>query len=129
MVYFILAGVIFNVFYCLAFLLQANHYSCFICIICFEKDQSMRRRKGNRMCTRHHACKIPGMSEKSPVPKSLVTVQSNMPNRNFVVTTATLVKVTFCFRSSAISCSMLNETFDILQKILCVLDAQMLDHT
>ena len=63
-----------------------------------------------------HTCKIPGTSEKSPVPTSLATMQSHMPNKNFAVATATLVTVTFCCHNSALSCFILNETFDMLQQ-------------
>ena len=52
-------------------------------------------------------------SEKSPVPTTLSPMQLHMPNRNFVVATATLVTVTLFFHNSALSCSALNETFDI----------------
>ena len=64
-----------------------------------------------------HLCKIPSMIEKSPVPKSLSTVLSQMPNRNFVAANATLVTATLCFYSSTIemnstlSCFILIETF------------------
>ena len=61
-------------------------------------------------------CKIPNTSEKSPVPTSLSTVQSQMPNRNFVVAAATLVTVTLCFHNFALSCFTLNEAFDKLQQ-------------
>ena len=40
---------------------------------------------------------------KLPVLTSLPTVQSHMPNRNFVVATATQVNVTFCFYNSVLS--------------------------
>ena len=39
-----------------------------------------------------------------------------MPIRNFVVATATLVTVIFCFHSCVLSCFTLNETFDMLQQ-------------
>ena len=54
--------------------------------------------------------------EKSPVPSSLSTVQSHMPNRNFVVSTATLTTVTFYIHSSALPCFVQNEKFDVLQQ-------------
>ena len=61
-------------------------------------------------------CKIPRTSEKSPVPTSLLTVQLHTPNRNYVVATAILVTVTFCFHNSALSWFILNEIFDMLQQ-------------
>ena len=42
-------------------------------------------------CTCTRAYKIQNTSEQSPLPTSLSNVQSRMRNRNFVVTTATLV--------------------------------------
>ena len=47
---------------------------------------------------------------------SLSTVQSHMPNRGFVVATAVLVTVPFCFHNSALSFFILNETFGMLQQ-------------
>ena len=44
-------------------------------------------------------CRIPSASKTSPVPTSLATVQSHMPNINFVVTSVTLVTLTFPFRT------------------------------
>ena len=41
---------------------------------------------------------------RSHVPTSLSTMQSHMPNRSFVVSTATLATVTFHFQNSALSC-------------------------
>ena len=64
-----------------------------------------------------HTCKIPCISKRSPVPTSLLTVLSHMPNRNFIVITATLVIITFCFHNSALSCFVLNEAFNILQQL------------
>ena len=55
-------------------------------------------------------------SEKLPLPTLLSIVQSEMPHRNFVVATATLVTVSFCFHNSASSCFILNETIDVLQQ-------------
>ena len=52
----------------------------------------------------HTHAKSPSTSKKSSVLTSLLTVQSHMPNRNFVITTATLVTVIFCFHNSALSC-------------------------
>ena len=43
------------------------------------------------------------------------TVQSYMLNRNFVVATATLVTVAYCFRNYAIFYFMLSKTFEMLQ--------------
>ena len=71
----------------------------------------------DRTCTCPHTCKIPRTSEKTPVPTSLLTVQSFMPNRNYVVPTATQVTITFCFHNSALSCFILNEIFDMLQQL------------
>ena len=51
----------------------------------------------------------------APVPTSLSTVRSHMPNRNFVVTTATLVTQFFCHNSALLS-FILNETFYMLQQ-------------
>ena len=52
-----------------------------------------------------HMCKISSTSEKSPVPKSLSTMQSHLPNRNFVVATELLVTSLFCFHNYAL-CQM-----------------------
>ena len=49
-------------------------------------------------------------------PASLSTVQSHMQNRDFVVVTATLMTVTFCFYNSALPCFTLNETLSIHQQ-------------
>jgi len=70
----------------------------------------------DRTCACPHTRKIFCTCEKSPMLTSLSTVQSLMPNRNFVVATATLVTVTFCFHNSALSCFILKETFNILQQ-------------
>ena len=45
--------------------------------------------------------------------------QSHMPNRNLVVATATLVTVTIRFHKAALSCFILNETFEILLHFRC----------
>ena len=58
-------------------------------------------------------CKFRSTSKKSPLPTSLSAVQSHMPNRNFVVTTATLVTVTFYFHNCTLSRLFLNETFNM----------------
>ena len=63
-----------------------------------------------------HTCKMPSTSEKPPMPTSISTVQLRMPNRNLVVTTVTLVTVTFSFHSPALFCFILNEEFNILQQ-------------
>ena len=63
-----------------------------------------------------HTYKIPNTSEKSKVSTSLSTVQPHMLNRNFVVATARLVTVTFCFRNFALSCFIMNETFVVVQQ-------------
>ena len=60
--------------------------------------------------------KPPSTSEKLPVPTSLSTVKSHMPNGNFFVATATLVTVTFCCHNSTLSCVIQNETFDMRQQ-------------
>ena len=87
-----------------------------------------------------HTCKVPSISEKSSVPKSLSSTQSQMPNRNFIVATATLVPVTFCFHNSvllcfilndsAFLCFILNDTFDMFQQQETLMsDKQILDRT
>ena len=78
--------------------------------------QSMPGDTCDRTCAYPHPCKIPRTREKSPVPTSLLTVQSHMPNRNHVVATATPVTITSCFHNSALSCFILNEIFDMLQQ-------------
>ena len=78
--------------------------------------QSMPGNTCDRTCTCPHTRKIPRKGGKSPVPTSLLTVQSQMPNRNYVVATATLVTVIHCFNNSALSCFILNEIFDMLQQ-------------
>ena len=64
-------------------------------------------------CACQYACRIPCTKEKSPVPASFSTVQLHMPNRTFVVTTEPLVAITVRFQNSALSCFILNKTFDI----------------
>ena len=59
--------------------------------------QTMPGDMRDRMCACQQICKIPSTSEKLPVPKSLSTVQSRMPNRSLVVANAILVTVTFVF--------------------------------
>jgi len=78
---------------------------------------------------RIHTCKIPCTSQISPLPTSLVTVRSHVPNRNYVVTTATLVSVIFCFHNSILSCFILNEIFDMLQKQKAFCGYTNLHHT
>ena len=75
-----------------------------------------RRDSCDRTCACLHTCKIPSTSEKSPVLASLITVQSRIPDSNFVVATATLLTVVICFHTSVLSCFILNETFDMLQQ-------------
>ena len=61
-------------------------------------------------------CNIPSMSIKLPVPTSLSTLQSHIPNRNIVIATTTVLTGTICFHNSALSCFILNGTFEMLQK-------------
>ena len=70
----------------------------------------------DRTCTFPPMWKILSMSDKSPMRTLLSTVQSHMPNRNFVVATAALVTVTFCFYDSGLSSFNRNETLDMLQQ-------------
>ena len=63
----------------------------------------------------HTRAKFPACAE-SPVPASLSNVQSHTPNRDFVVATATIMTVTLCCHNSALSCFIINETFDMLQQ-------------
>ena len=58
----------------------------------------------------------PQHEQKIALATSLLTVQLHMPNRNFVTMAATLVTVAFWFHNSALFCSILYETFDMLQK-------------
>ena len=68
-------------------------------------------------CARVHTrAKSPARAKKSSVTTSLSTVQSHVPNRNFIVAATTLMTVTLCFHISAVSCFVLNETFDMLQE-------------
>ena len=82
--------------------------------------QSMPRDLSSHMCASPHTCKIPSTSEESPTPTSLSTMQLHMPYRSFVVATATLVIFTFCFQNSALSCFIVNQTFDMLQQQLWI---------
>ena len=70
----------------------------------------------DRTCTCSYTCNFHSTKEKLPVPKFLSTVQSYMPNRSFVVATATLVAVTFRFYNSSLSCFIQNDTFEVLQQ-------------
>ena len=79
-------------------------------------NQSRPGHTCDRTCACTQTCKTPSTSEKSPVPTSLSTMQSHMQSRSFVVTTAKLVTVTFCFHNSALSFFIQNERFDILQQ-------------
>ena len=63
-----------------------------------------------------HTSKIHSRSENSPVPTSLLTLQSHIPNSNFIVATAKLVIFTFSFHNSVLSCFILNDTFYLLQQ-------------
>ena len=47
----------------------------------------------DQACSGLHTCELPSTSEKLPVPTSLSTMQSHMPNWNFVIATATLLTV------------------------------------
>ena len=40
----------------------------------------------------------------------------HIPSRDFVVTNATLVTVTFCFHNSALFCFIVNKTFNMIQQ-------------
>ena len=56
--------------------------------------------------------------------------QPCMPRRNFVVATARLVTVTFCFHNSSLPCFVLNEIFDMLQQQeLYIADEQIMNRT
>ena len=57
----------------------------------------------------------PQHEQKITRAKSLSIVQSRVPNRKFVVATATLMTVTFCIHNFASSCFTLNETLYMLQ--------------
>ena len=48
--------------------------------------------------------------------QSLLTMQFDITNMDFVDTTATLVTATICFHNSALFSFILNETFDMLQQ-------------
>ena len=48
------------------------------------------------MCACPYMCKTPSRSENLVMPTSVSTIQLHMPNRNFVVATATLGTVTSC---------------------------------
>ena len=84
--------------------------------ICYANSTIMPGDTCDRTCACLCTCKIPSTIEKLPVSTSLSTVQSNMPNRSFIVENATLVTATFCFHNSALSGFILNETFDKLQQ-------------
>ena len=73
-----------------------------------------RRHVLSHVCLSTHLQNLP-LQRKIAVPTSLLAVQSHVPNRNYVVATATLVTVMFCFHNSALSCFILNEIFDMLQ--------------
>ena len=76
----------------------------------------MPRDMYDTMCMCPHTCKVPSICEHLPVPASLSAIQLHMPERSFVVAPAMLVTATFCFHDSALSCSILNETFGMLQQ-------------
>ena len=54
-------------------------------------------------CKCPYTCKDPSTSKKSPVPTFLSTVQSHVPNTDFIVANATRVTITLCFHSSVLS--------------------------
>ena len=88
-----------------------------------------RRQVRSHVHASTHVQNLKTRAHKLAVPTSLSNVQSHMLNRNFAVANAPLVTVNFAFHNSALSCSILNETFDIQQKILCTSDTQILDRT
>ena len=67
-------------------------------------------------CPCPHTCKIPSISKKLPIPTSLLSVQLQVPNRNFFVPTQTSLTITFCFHNYALSCFILSETVEMLQQ-------------
>ena len=89
--------------------------------VCYQchfqaEEQSIPGDTRDCTCVCSHSCTVPRTSEKLPVPQSVSTVRSCMPNRKFIVATAALMTVTFCFKNSAISCFILHETLDVLQQ-------------
>ena len=86
----------------------------FCCIPCPETRAIARAHVHTSSCP--HVCKIPSTSEKSPLPTSLSTVQSHMRSWDFFVAAATLVTVTFCFHSYALSCFILYKAPEMLQQ-------------
>ena len=75
--------------------------------------KSLPRDTCDHPCTSPHRYQVPGISKKLPMPTSMLTMQSHMRNRKSVVGTAKLVTVTF--QNSALSCFILDETFEVLQ--------------
>ena len=71
----------------------------------------------------HNACiqrrkRMSNMSDSVAfvVHPSLSNVQSQMPNRNFVIASTTLATITFCFHNSAVSFFIINKIIDMLQQ-------------
>ena len=87
----------------------------------------MLRDRCDCMCACLHTCEIPSTNEKSAVSASLPTVQSHIPNRNFAITTLTLVTVTFSLIALlSPACSLLNHAsatrlsvFRIKKSMMC----------
>ena len=63
---------------------------------------------------RDTCAKFLSTSEQLPIPTSLSTMQSHMPNNNFVVATATLFAVGVCFHNSALFCFTLKAAYNVL---------------
>ena len=85
--------------YCLLSVIQVNRL--------YTPSQSIPGGTCDRTSSCPRRCKTPSTSEKSPAQTSLSAVQSQMPNRNFVVATATQVTIIICFHNSA-SCFILD---------------------
>ena len=88
----------------------------------------MHRDTCYQMCTCDHSCKIRRTSENSPVPTSLSTVQSHIPNRKFAAATAALVTVSFRFQNSHYPIWIKYSNTSILYSIktLCIADRKHL---
>ena len=89
---------------------------CDICIQAIKELQSMPKDTYYHTYVCPHMCDIHSTSKNSPVPISISAIQLHMPSRNFVVATATPASVTFSFHNSALSCFMINETFNMHQQ-------------
>ena len=85
------------------------------CLQAWTKYQSMPRDMCDHTCMCLHTCKISSICEKSPMPPSLWTVQSHMPNRTLLSQLQHYWLSPFAFKTLLHPLLSSIETFDMLQ--------------